>query len=92
MSSVPELLGWNFVGVYAEDRHHIHEVMFNESSGQSLHPDLEVAFRWNATDQRYTVIESGDPLTVGEAIWVYFPDWEPLASSFPLLQRPLHLN
>ena len=75
--SVSELLGWNFVGVYDDDRHHVHEVTFGDSSGQSLHPDLGVAFRWNATDQRYTVIEPGGPLTVGEAIWVYFPDWEP---------------
>lgn len=71
---ISELLGWNFVGVHAPNRHHVHEVTFGDPSGQNLHHVMGVTFRWNAAEQRYTVVKMGDSLAVGEAIWVYYPE------------------
>ncbi len=84
------LVGWNFVGITAEDRHHQNEVEFGSTHhwpngdlitvetylNQHVHADDDYrnAYRWDALKQHFTTLKPDDPVRIGEAIWVYYPE------------------
>ena len=82
--------GWNFVGITAEHRHHQSEVTFGSAlTDQNDQPitaatyfnhhvhatgDFKIAYRWDAQTQSFERLRHHDPVEIGEAIWVYYPE------------------
>ena len=86
-SAIPR--GWVFRGVTDWDDDQI-EDHFGEDS--SYHGDTdtahsyhlgthELAYRWDAQNQRYVVLEPDDAVKIGEAIWVYYSERDRSRSS-----------
>ena len=84
------LSGWNFVGITAEHRHHQSEVAFGsdltEPNDQPITAatylnghvyalgQYKLAYRWNAVTQSFERLQPDEPVRIGEAIWVYYPE------------------
>ncbi len=82
--------GWQFIGITAENRHHQFEVAHGSPLDGSYDETItvaaylndhvfaadnyEIAYRWNAEHQRYITLQPDDPVKIGEAIWVYYPE------------------
>ena len=69
--------GWVFAGVLNTNQieDHFGEDLSYGGDTVTAHRylrDHEIAYRWDAENQRYIVLKPDDPITIGEAIWVYY--------------------
>ena len=81
--SIPTEPGWNFVGVVDQDGDQT-EDHFDTSlkgsdnafilAGEYLGSNYVRAYTWDATFSRFDVVRPDDPLTIGDGVWVYYPE------------------
>jgi hypothetical protein len=77
--SIPTLQGWNFVGVIDQDGDQTEgnygETLMNGDTpvdaGNYLGKNKR-AYRWDPIRSKFDIVEDGDPLEIGEGIWVYY--------------------
>ena len=77
--SIPTLTGWNFVGVIDQDGDQTEgnygETLMNGDTpvdaGKYLGKNKR-AYRWDPIRSKFDIVEDGDPLEIGEGIWVYY--------------------
>ena len=77
---IPTVAGWNFVGVVDQDGDQT-EDNWNEklmdSDGDDVTADIYMpgfvrAYSWHAIAHGYMALAGGDPMRIGQGIWVYF--------------------
>jgi hypothetical protein len=75
--------GWNFVGVIDADGDQTEDhfaVSLRDSRNvpvtakDYLGEKYVRAYTWDATFSRFSVLRPDDPMTIGDGIWVYYPD------------------
>ena len=76
------LPGWNFVGVVDQDGDQTEDHFgkdLKDSEGVDITaddymPGYRQAYTWDAIANGYRVLDGGDPMEIGQGIWVFFPD------------------
>lgn len=81
--SIPTEPGWNFVGVVDQDGDQT-EDDFTETlkdtgnnaitAGEYLGSNYVRAYTWDATFSRFDVVRPDDTMTIGDGVWVYYPE------------------
>ena len=80
---IPTLKGWNFVGVVDHDgdqtEDHFGETLRDSqgtpvTANEYLGENHVRAYTWDATLRSFSILRPNDPVTIGDGIWVYYPD------------------
>ena len=81
--SIPTEPGWNFVGVVDQDGDQTEDHFGNSlkgsdnafiDAGEYLGSTYVRAYTWDATFSRFDVVRPDDTMTIGDGVWVYYPE------------------
>ena len=81
--SIPTEPGWNFVGVVDQDGDQTEDDFGNSLKGSDnamipakdyLGSTYVRAYSWDATFSRFDVIRPDDVMSIGDGVWVYYPE------------------
>ena len=81
--SIPTEPGWNFVGVVDQDgdqtEDHFSLTLQDTGknaikAGEYLGSNYVRAYTWDATFSRFDVVRPDDTMTIGDGVWVYYPE------------------
>ncbi|MXZ02896.1 MAG: hypothetical protein F4Y88_04265 [Chloroflexi bacterium] len=81
--SIPTEPGWNFVGVVDQDGDQtedhfgltLQDTGYNAiKAGEYLGNNYVRAYTWDATFSRFDVVRPDDTMTIGDGVWVYYPE------------------
>ncbi|MXX92378.1 MAG: hypothetical protein F4Y63_02845 [Chloroflexi bacterium] len=81
--SIPTEPGWNFVGVVDQDGDQTEDHFGIDlrgsdkrfiPAGEYLGSTYVRAYTWDATFSRFDVVRPDDTMTIGDGVWVYYPE------------------